>query len=283
MSDEIYAGSVYRGSTTDDDTVGDPFRSALALATAAATPHDTTNDHDSDSNESLGLGPYVHFVYALSKDFALSGLRVGVAYSENKAIRSPLQKLNDLCQISSQTQCMVERMLSAKVADSEDGTTIAEDGNGVDDGSLWSTDTFLPQNQERIRHRCDRLQQCLIDVGIPHLNADSGMFVWMDLSEFLPPISSTDTDGPTQHQQQQQQQQHQQHHETTLESEESKDQRERTLYLELLHTSGLLFTPGRSMRNEVPGFFRCVFTAASDHEFDLCLERIQKFVTLRRS
>jgi len=267
VSDEIYAGSVYRRTTTDDDdddSGEDTFQSALALATAAAKPN--------DNDEGLGLGPYVHFVYALSKDFALSGLRVGVAYSENKAIRMPFQKLNDLCQISSQTQSMVERMLSAKAADL-DGTA-----DGGTDG-LWSTETFLPQNQERIRQRCDRLQHCLTDVGIPHLNANSGMFVWMDLREFLPPLSSTDTDGPTEQQQQQQQQQH----ETTSESEESKDQRERTLYLELLHTFGLLFTPGRSMRNELPGFFRCVFTAASDHEFDLGLERIQKFVDLKRS
>ena len=65
---------------------------------------------------------------------------------------------------------------------------------------------------------------------------------------------------------------------TTTESEESKDQRERTLYLELLHKYGLLFTPGRSMRNEYPGFFRCVFTAASEEEFVLGLDRIRRFV-----
>ena len=45
---------------------------------------------------------------------------------------------------------------------------------------------------------------------------------------------------------------------------------------------GLLFTPGMSMRNERPGFFRCVFTAASEEEFDLGLDRICTFVKEQR-
>jgi aspartate/methionine/tyrosine aminotransferase len=68
-----------------------------------------------------------------------------------------------------------------------------------------------------------------------------------------------------------------------VESEESKDARERSLYLELMHEFGLLFTPGRSMRAEYPGFFRCVFTAASDSEFALGLDRIKKYVKAKRS
>ncbi len=46
---------------------------------------------------------------------------------------------------------------------------------------------------------------------------------------------------------------------------------------------GLLFTPGRSMRNELPGFFRCVFTAASDEEFNLGLKRIKDYVAAKRA
>ena len=61
------------------------------------------------------------------------------------------------------------------------------------------------------------------------------------------------------------------------------NERERKLYLELLQDYGLLFTPGRSMKNELPGFFRCVFTAASDHEFDLGMERLRKYVADKRA
>ena len=41
----------------------------------------------------------------------LSGLRVGVLYSQNAAALAALQKLNDLCQVSSQTQASVRDML----------------------------------------------------------------------------------------------------------------------------------------------------------------------------
>jgi 1-aminocyclopropane-1-carboxylate synthase len=235
VSDEIYAGSVYR--STNPMNGEDIFQSALSLAS-------DENNKTGNSENGLGLGPYVHFVYALSKDFALSGLRVGVAYSENEAIRMPMQKLNDLCQISSQTQQTVEQMLSAK----------CEDG-------LWSTDEFLPENNDRIRQRSDRVQLCLDECEIPSLFGDSGLFLWMDFTEFLPPLTDDSRE----------------------ESEESKDIRERSLYLELLKEFGLLFTPGRSMKNELPGFFRFVFTAASDEEFELGLKRIKNYVKVKRN
>jgi len=234
VSDEIYAGSVYRERAAN----GQPtFVSAMSLA---------CNQQNSESG--LGLGPYVHLVYALSKDFALSGLRVGVTYTENEEILLPLQKLNDLCQISSQTQLLVERMVCA---------------TAITDGEEKFVDVYLRSNRENVRVRCDTLQRCLKELGVPHLSADSGLFVWMDFREFLSPFQ----DGVTE----------------ATESLESKTLRERKLYLMLMKEHGLLFTPGMSMRSERPGFFRCVFTAASDEEFDLGLERLRMFVDELRS
>jgi aspartate/methionine/tyrosine aminotransferase len=257
ISDEIYAGSVYReeraagtGEEEENDAVGGrpTFVSAMALG------------GDSDSlfadgrSAGLGLGPYVHLVYALSKDFALSGLRVGVAYTENEEILLPLQKLNDLCQISSQTQLLVERMVLA------DAVVAVDDGSGGVEYNATRkfTDVYLSSNRENIRARCDELQSCLDDIDVPYLAADSGLFVWMDMREFLPALP----DGVTE----------------DTESDESKDRRERRLYLSLMKDYGLLFTPGMSMRNERAGFFRFVFTAASEEEFDLGLTRLRTFV-----
>lgn len=107
------------------------------------------------------------------------------------------------------------------------------------------------------------LQECLTECAIPYLEGDSGLFLWMDFSQFLPTLEGGESNG-------------------LGESQESMDTRERALYLQLLKEFGLLFTPGRSMRNELPGFFRCVFTAASDDEFALGLERIKKFVAAKR-
>ncbi|EJK67284.1 hypothetical protein THAOC_11717 [Thalassiosira oceanica] len=235
VSDEIYAGSVYRQK---DDNGDETFVSALRLASSES------------SEEGLGLGPYVHLVYALSKDFALSGLRVGVTYTENPEILLPLQKLNDLCQISSQTQLLVERMLCA--------TAISDD-----ESKGMFVDVCLRSNQDRIRARCDVLQSTLQKLNIPHLNADSGLFVWMDFREFLAPLESGVTEAN--------------------ECLESKERRERQLYLMLMKEYGLLFTPSMSMRNERPGFFRCVFTAASEAEFELGLERLKNFVESMRN
>ena len=256
ISDEIYAGSVYR----EDRTAPlhwpsgqvfiegqKTFVSAMSLGAGGSNSDTSTT---TDGGVGLGLGPYIHLVYAFSKDFALSGLRVGVAYTENDEILLPLQKLNDLCQISSQTQLLVERMLCANA--------IMGDG----DVSQKFVDVYLKRNQDNIRDRCDMLQSCLDELDIPYLNADSGLFVWMDFREFLPKLPSGVTES--------------------TETIESKEQRERQLYLSLMKEYGLLFTPGMSMRNERAGFFRCVFTAASEDEFHLGLERLRKFVDAMR-
>jgi aspartate/methionine/tyrosine aminotransferase len=228
ISDEIYAGSIYREEQAN-------FRSTLELASSK----DGINDEDGNGN-GLGLGPYIHLVYALSKDFALSGLRVGALYSENPEIRVPLQKLNDLCSISSQTQMLVERMLTASSASLED------DPNKIS----WTTQ-FRANNYQRLNARGDAWQNVLDEMQIPYLSATAGLFVWMDFTEFLPEHGTA-------------------------------DERERACYLELLHDFGLLFTPGRSMKNERPGFFRCVFTAATDDEFALGLERLRNYVQTKR-
>lgn len=221
VSDEIYAGSVYRPEQAN-------FVSTLQIASNTIPAEDEPGF--------LGLGPYIHLVYAFSKDFALSGLRVGALYSENTAIRLALQKLNDLCSISSQTQLLVERMLST----------------ASDDPKISWTRRFLARNRERLRVRGDCWEQCLKELSIPHLHSTAGLFIWMDMSEFLP-IAGSD------------------------------DERERALYLELLTDYGLLFTPGRSMKNERPGFFRCVFTAATDNEFELGMQRLRHYVQTKRS
>ncbi|KAL3784188.1 hypothetical protein HJC23_001387 [Cyclotella cryptica] len=241
ISDEIYAGSVYK-TTHASPITGEPeatFVSAMSLAS-----------NHSPSSTGLGLGPYVHLVYALSKDFALSGLRVGVAYTENDEILFALQKLNDFCQISSHTQLLVERMLTA---------TVSRRGNATPEQFV---DVYLEANCNNIQYRSEKLMSCLNELDIPYLSPDSGLFLWMDLREFLPPLSITESSDD--------------------EALASKEQRERELYLSLMKEYGLLFTPGMSMRNEKAGFFRCVFTAASDDEFELGLVRIRKFVEGRR-
>ena len=208
ICDEIYAGSVYR-----NDESAAPFQSALRLA-------------------GKELGPYVHWVYALSKDFAVSGLRIGAAYTENSEILLPLQKLNDLCQVSSQTQLWTTDLLRKQVHSEEKN-------------ELWTT-VFRRENHKRLLRRYTALATLFDRYRIPYLPANAGLFVWVDLSQFLSPLIDN----------------------TAVQ--------ERDLYTELI-TFGILLTPGLSMRNERPGFFRCVFTAASEDEFTVALQRFQQY------
>jgi aspartate/methionine/tyrosine aminotransferase len=246
VSDEIYAGSIYRSSSNDEDE--STFSSILKLA-----------DDNNGKGNGTGLGPYIHWVYALSKDFALSGMRIGVCYTENEEIRLPLQKLNDLCQISSQSQIWTEHLLSRKVT-TIDQSESRDAGSGAEQ-ELW-TQAFRRENHKRLRQRADALMACLEECKIPYLLPTAGLFCWIDLSAHLPASSSSSIPREQM---------------TKLEQEADDADRERQLYLRLIHDFGLLLTPGNSMRNEEPGFFRIVFTAATDDEFALGLERIRKF------
>ena len=217
VSDEIYAGSVYRNPDTDGTNIV-PWTSVAEVA----------------AKSGRSLGSMIHIVYALSKDFSLSGLRVGALYSENKEIAVPLQKLNDLCQVSAQTQVMVERMLDPE------------------QNSGW-TGKYLSESHDRLKSRCKHVEDLLEELDIPFLKGEAGLFLWMDLREFLP--NNNDDDQA----------------------------KERSLYLDLLKAYGLLFTPGLSMKTEIPGFFRFVFTAAANEdEFEVALMRIKKFVLDKR-
>jgi aspartate/methionine/tyrosine aminotransferase len=204
ISDEIYAGSVYQAESG--------FTSVIDLLQG-------------------DLGTYVHWIYSMSKDFCASGLRIGALYTQNEDIRLPLQKLNDLCQLSSQTQVWAQHFLENK-------SLVAD---------------FRAENHSRVRKRAEKLTNLLQDLDIPYAEPTAGMFVWINLSNYL----RRDGSAPS--------------------------EQERTLYLELVDRFGLLLTPGLSMRNEEPGFFRCVFTAATDDEFKVALERLRTFAEAKSS
>ena len=117
-------------------------------------------------------------------------------------------------------------------------------------GELW-VDAFRRENHSRLEARCSQLTAVFDECQIPYLPPTCGLFIWLDLSQYL------DLSLPT------------------------PEEQERDLYLKLVGEFGLLLTPGLSMKNEEPGFFRCVFTAATDEEFALSLDRFRKFAASR--
>jgi aspartate/methionine/tyrosine aminotransferase len=193
-------------------------------------------------------------IYALSKDYALSGLRVGAVYTESQEVLAPLQKLNDLCQVSSITQHVV-------------GSLWGDDGHDADSCSAgdggWIREVEAAQ-QTRLAQRYSRVAAVLEEGGIPYLASGAGLFTYIDLRAWLPPATgdvASVVGDPAAHA-----------HAVRAENEA----REHVLYSSLVKTHGLLLTPGASMEAELPGFFRLVFTAANDDEFEVALDRLRQ-------
>jgi aspartate/methionine/tyrosine aminotransferase len=143
-------------------------------------------------------------VWAFSKDFALNGLRCGVLVSENPEVRAAAASQAMWGSVSSLTQVV----LGDLIADEE-----------------W-TDTYLAEMRSRLRSIHHALTDALTGAHIPHLPADAGFFVLIDLREFL--------------------------EEATWEAEER-------LWRRVLEEANVNLTPGSACRISEPGFFRLCF------------------------
>lgn len=110
------------------------------------------------------LGNDVHFLWAVSKDFGASGLRVGIVYSQNDVFMRGLAAANIFTCVSQPIQYLVSE--------------------------LWTDDQFLDRFLEEARHRTllsyhicvSKLQEMVF----PFVPAAAGIFVYVDLSSLLP-------------------------------------------------------------------------------------------------
>lgn len=109
------------------------------------------------------LGDRVHVVWAFSKDFAASGLRVGVLVSENQEVLHAIDELAYWACCSGDTQQLLTQMIS-------------------DDA--W-VDAFVTTNQRRLREARCQVTGALEALGIPHSRPEAGFFLLCDLRQFL--------------------------------------------------------------------------------------------------
>ncbi|MEX0757179.1 MAG: aminotransferase class I/II-fold pyridoxal phosphate-dependent enzyme [Acidimicrobiia bacterium] len=133
VSDEIYALSVYGGS---------PFTSVAAV---------TELEDD------------VHIVWAISKDFAVSGLRCGVLITENDRLRRAVTSQAVWSGVSGHTQHLYAELL----ADRE-----------------W-TDTYIREMRRRLGVAHEVTVSALENTRIAHWPAEAGFFVMIDLRAHL--------------------------------------------------------------------------------------------------
>ena len=140
ICDEIYALSVFENEKSVDGS----FKSVAALL----------------NNQ---LGDYVHILWGLSKDLGGSGLRVGVLYSHNAALKSAMQAYNSINQVSNVMQEIAANVLS--------------------DSTFF--EKFRLENSARIKASYELLTSGLTRLGVPFYHARAGIFLFADLRRLL--------------------------------------------------------------------------------------------------
>jgi 1-aminocyclopropane-1-carboxylate synthase len=150
------------------------------------------------------LGDYVHILWGLSKDWAASGLRVGVMLSHNAQVMNAFGNIGYFFAVSNLTQDAL--------------TPIAQD-------VAWLK-SFFHINTTSLATAYDSIVPLLEQSRIPFTPACAGMFVWLDLRQFL---SGNGFEA------------------------------ERALTSALWKECKLLFTPGEACHAPEAGFYRCCF------------------------
>jgi len=142
VSDEIYALSTFPGFTT----------TSAADIMQALRPSD---DHY--------LGDHVHIVAGLSKDWGMSGFRVGSLFTHNEQLLRALDIVDYYQTVSSYTQFAL--------------TGIFEDNEFID----W----YIAENRRRLYETYRALEEALRLVEVPLYPAKGAIFAWADFSAYL--------------------------------------------------------------------------------------------------
>ncbi|NOX21527.1 MAG: aminotransferase class I/II-fold pyridoxal phosphate-dependent enzyme [Actinobacteria bacterium] len=128
-----------------------------ALSTHGDTPFVPTGSVIDD------VGDDMHFVWAFSKDFAMSGFRCGVMTSQNEDVRAAVSALAYWACVSGDTQHLLDTMLQ----DTE-----------------WLAG-YLTGMRSRLRESYTRTTAALSAAGIPYIPADAALFLLCDFRQYL--------------------------------------------------------------------------------------------------
>ena len=107
--------------------------------------------------------PYLHWWYAISKDFGLSGLRLGLGYTYNEDLVKAWGNYGSTGMTSNHTQWLLSEVFT-------DHEWVAE---------------FVVRNQRRLTENYATVIRTLRDYNIPYAPARGSLFVWLDLSRYL--------------------------------------------------------------------------------------------------
>ena len=171
------------------------------------------------------LGNDVHLVWGLSKDFGASGFRIGVVYTQNELLMESLGNLITFAWVSHPMQRMMADLL-------QDDTFC---------------DSFLQESSRRLQQSYTICTDVFQVYNIPHVPAQAGMFVYLDLSDII---------------------------QTTEE--------EATVSKLFMTRARMVLTPGTTQHDPKPGMFRICYAYVSPDVLRLGMERFRKVVTTIR-
>lgn len=106
---------------------------------------------------------YLHHWYSFSKDFGISGFRVGIVYSQNEAFIKAYENLNLTHSVSNHTQWLIQEMVS-------DTKFIKR---------------FIKKNQKSLTESYVTAVKVLRKLNINYVPAQGSLFLWIDLSPYL--------------------------------------------------------------------------------------------------
>ncbi|QNE18436.1 aminotransferase class I/II-fold pyridoxal phosphate-dependent enzyme [Kribbella qitaiheensis] len=106
----------------------------------------------------------LHLAWGFAKDFGLSGYKVGVLQTRNPDVRTIAERLGRFATPSSDTQVLLRDLLA---------------------DTAW-TDAFLTESRSRLATAYRRTTEALDAAGLSYLPATAGLFLYLDLRQFLP-------------------------------------------------------------------------------------------------
>lgn len=106
---------------------------------------------------------YLHMIYGFSKDFGISGMRVGLLYSKNESFLKAYNNLNAPHLVSNLTQWLIQEVISDKKFVKQ----------------------YVKSNQNRLTRSYKIATQMLDKINVPYVHSRGSLFVWLDLSELL--------------------------------------------------------------------------------------------------
>lgn len=169
------------------------------------------------------LGDRIHITWAFSKDFGASGLRCGVLVTENEELMASIASIGYWSLVSGDTQYVLGEMI---------------------DDAAW-VDRYLAAMRSGLADSYRRINDALVEHGIPHVPAAGGFFFLVDLRSFL--------------------------RDATWEAEDE-------LWRRILDGVGVNLTPGSACRIEEPGFFRVCFATEPAEVVVSAIERMARVV-----